>query len=200
MKATKQGKNMFKIKKTIKAGESIEIIEYTAYRYGKGNRRGKYKKPTCKAQKKRNINNAEEKLKHLIKANFVNGDIYCTFTFGTDERPKTPEEAKKIYSELLRYLKKAYRDRDTYIKYISTTGKSSKGNIHFHFLLQRISTEDIKRLWKYGNVIIKPLDTQNFTDIIEYFMKEKNVLFNKRWNSSKNLTKPKITVDIICGE
>ncbi|MBQ6873869.1 MAG: hypothetical protein IJO24_06205 [Clostridia bacterium] len=193
------------IKQTIRAGKTIEVHKHYSARYGKGTQgRKKHQNKTSEKAAEVNRQQAIKKLRGLLNANFVDGDIHAVFTYAKDKRPSDSAEAKKEYSKLLRELKKAFAKANKEFKYVSATEYKNKA-IHHHFVLPNIDVNLLRKAWKNGKVLITVLDTDGqYGNLAEYFVKEtektakeRDGLYKKRWNASQNLTKPIIITEII---
>lgn len=88
------------VKRTTRAGKTIEVEYFYTSRYNKkgGSRKDKVK-PTREEQKKVNTRAAERKLRLLINANYGYGDFHLVLDYirvkGKPDR--TREEMKRIY-------------------------------------------------------------------------------------------------------
>lgn len=190
------------IKKTVKAGRTIETKYYHASRYGVHTPRSEHKNPTAEAVEKINIRNAVEKLTHLINHNFDEGDLYLTPTCKSELRPKNENEAKMMYQKFLRNLRKEYKKAGKVLKYVAVTGIGKLGAVHFHLVINYIDVRTIQKLWTYGSVCIKPLnDTGNHAKLAEYLVKN-GVKYRKSKNekiytTSRNLKKPIVKKEVI---
>jgi hypothetical protein len=81
------------IKKTVKAGKTMEIIKYHDRAHGKkGGPRQKRKNPTSLRQELANRRRAENRLRWLLNANFEDGDLSltCTYVKRAGEEPMCP--------------------------------------------------------------------------------------------------------------
>lgn len=194
------------IKKIIEAGQTLEIHKYYSARYGKGKAgRKAHEHDTTAEQEKINKKQAEMKLRGLLNANFKDGDYHVTFTFAPDKRPETPEETQKIYNHLMRDLRREYSRRGLIFKYVAVIEYGKRGVIHFHIVLSKIDTSVFLKVWKCGRAHPEILCTNGqYSELAAYLIKETQGksaevqrVFNKRWNASKNLIKPKITVEIV---
>lgn len=192
------------IKRTTYAGKTIRVDKYYSSRYGKQIQRGPRAESTDEAQQERNRQNAIRRLNALLNCNFEDGDFHVVFTYRQDDRPKSADEAKKAYGELMKKLKKAYTKAGFEFKYIAVTEYESK-SIHHHLILKKVDTGVILKCWKRGKAHITILDTDGeYYKLAEYLVKEtdrtakkKGGLFKKRWNASKGLKQPIIVREII---
>ncbi len=113
--------------------------------------RRKLGKPSRPCQEALNEKNAKMRLKRLIEANFAEGkDIFVTFTFDKGHRPETRAEARKIFLNFLRRLRRAWKSkgipgepRGIYV----LEGKDG-GHIHIHVVMScGMDQATVKELW-----------------------------------------------------
>jgi hypothetical protein len=128
------------VKRTTKAGKTIEVEYYYTSRYNKrGGSRGYKVKPTREQQKKVNTRAAERKLRLLMNENFTYRDYHIVLDYirekGKPER--TIEEMKKDIAVFLRELRKAYRAAGQELKYIHVMEIGKKGARHHHLVINR---------------------------------------------------------------
>lgn len=188
------------LKKTWKLKNRIEVRKYHTARYGvKGERRREKTKPTKEEMKKINERNAVKRLLRLIRANFEEGDAFLTLTFAEEKRPKTPEEAKRIFDTFIRRMRTRYRKLGIELKWIAVAEFMNK-YIHFHIILNNIQDFNpvIRECWTWGGVNIAPLwEKGNYEQLAEYMLKETSktakmtgVPFSQRYRRSRNLVDP----------
>lgn len=194
------------VKEVCYAGDSVETRKYFSSRY-KSEKwdRQKSKKPTTEEMERVNEQNAERKLMRLLRCNFKRNDWYLTFTYRKDERPETVEKAKDNLKKLKRKLRALYKKNKTELKYIFVTEYENKA-IHHHAVVNYLDMREIQKVWPYGTIKPKLLYTEDgyFKKLAEYLIKEtkrtfkkKETVSRKRWESSRNLEKPKIVKKII---
>jgi len=174
-------------------------------RYGKKNiPRSQNINSTSEAVKKVNERQAETKLRNLLNANFGYKDIHLVLTYKKESRP-TPEQSRIYLEKFMRDLRKLYKHEGKELKYISVTEFNNKA-IHHHLVINKF--DDLSKLmdlWSYGQPRPTFLyNTGEYSQLASYLIKETSKTFNsnekiygKRWNSSRNLVKPKITRRII---
>lgn len=201
------------VKRTTKAGKTIEIEFFYTSRYNKkgGSRKDKVK-PTREEQKKVNTRVAERKLRLLMNNNFVYGDYHIVLDYirkkGKPDRTK--EEMKKDIAVFLRELRKEYKAAGKELKYIHVMEIGEKGARHHHLVINQIDTKILQKAWYkayegHTRVKVFPLDdTGQYAKLAAYFIKytDKTVgtekeLQGKRWNCSKNLVRPEPKYEII---
>ena len=201
------------VKRTTKAGKTIEVEFYYTSRYNKkgGSRKDKVK-PTREEQKKVNTRAAERKLRLLINNNFGYGDYHVVLDYirqkGKPDRTK--EEIKKDIAVFLRELRKEYKKAGKELKYIHVMEIGKKGARHHHLVINKIDTKILQRAWYkayegHNRVKVFPLDdTGQYGELAAYLIKytDKTVgtedeLQGKRWNCSKNLVRPEPEYEIV---
>ena len=191
------------LKRVVRAGDMIFVKKYFSSRYGKKNDGQKAAKSTPSTEKMQDTNarNAIDKLTWLINANFSDGDFHMVLTY-RDEKP-SPEQAAENLRRYLRKLRAEYKKAGEELKYIWVTEYQSS-RIHHHVLLNKFDTTVLSKLWKHGSSHFTPLYSQgDYTKLATYFVKEtektykNSIIGGKRWNSSQNLTKPKIEKEVV---
>lgn len=129
--------------------EYCDTTIYTVKAPRKARRKlGKASRPCQEALNERN---AKMRLKRLIEANFTEGkDIFVTFTFDKGHKPETRAEARKLFTNFLRRLRRAWKakgiagePRGIYV----LEGKDG-GHIHIHVVMSAgMDYETVKELW-----------------------------------------------------
>ena len=202
------------VKRTTRAGKTIEVECYFTSRYNKrgGSRKDKVK-ATREEQKKVNTRVAERKLRLLMNNNFGYGDYHIVLDYirKRGQPDRTKEEMKKDIAVFLRELRKQYRLRGKELKYIHVMEIGEKGARHHHLVINQIDTQILQEAWfkayanKDSRVKVFPLDkTGQYKKLASYFikytdktMKTDKALQGKRWNCSKNLIRPKSKYQIM---
>lgn len=201
------------VKRTTRAGKTIEVEYYFTSRYNKrgGSRKDKVK-ATREEQKKVNTRIAERKLRLLMNHNFGYGDYHVVLDYvrkrGMPERTK--EEMRKDIAVFLRELRKKYKERGKELKYIHVMEIGEKGARHHHLVINNIDTKILQEAWYkayegHNRVKVFPLDdTGQYKKLASYFikytdkvMKTDKALQGKRYNCSKNLVRPEPKYKII---
>ncbi len=112
-------------------------------RYGaKGEKRKKREKATPEQIAKQNQMNREKRMRHLIKENFNENDLWITFKYPKGTR-KLIREFKNDLRKFLRKARKEYKKLGEEFKYIYRIEIGSKGGIHIHMLANRIRDADL---------------------------------------------------------
>ena len=183
------------------AGRIRVIQKYQSSRYGsKGKRRGEWQRPTPQAVERANERRALEKLWLLLNANFAEGDLFVLLTYRKENRPDG-DTAKEQLAKFLRKARALYRREGKELKYIWVT-EYKNAAIHHHLVMNRIDPTLLAPLWPHGMVRTESLyEDGQFRGLAEYLIKETSKTFReaggKRWNPSKNLTRPKESRQVV---
>lgn len=202
------------VKRTTRAGRTVEVEYYYTSRYNrKGQKRADKVKPTDEAQKKVNKRQAERKLRLLLNANFGYGDYHVVLDY--IRKPDTPdrskEEMKQDIAVFLREARKLYRKNGKELKYIHVMEIGKKGARHHHLVINKLDTELLQQAWYkaydgHNRIKVFPLDDSgNYADLAAYLIKytdehrteEDGALMSKRYNCSKNLVRPEPEYEIV---
>lgn len=178
--------------------------KYVGHYGAKGEHRAKKQKRTPEYIEKQNQYQRTKTVRHLIKANFKEGDMWITLTY-SDKEGRTIKDIAEDLSKFLKNLRYQYKKAGEACKYIYRIEIGSKGGIHVHIVLNRIRDLDIliQRLWKHGKSYIELLDGGTYEKLAEYIVKQptdqqKKLLktFDEdarkliRYSCSRNLTRP----------
>ena len=191
------------------AGDTIEIRKYYSSRYKvKGIKRSENKKPTVEEQKVVNSKRAEKELRRIINTNFKEGDYHLVLTYRKEDRTEDKEEIKKQMAKFVRGMREEYKKQGLEFKYVHVAEVGERGALHHHLVVNAIDPKVINKLWKYGRVKINLLDeTGQYKKLASYLIKytdkvigTEREIYGKRWNSSKNLEKPRIKKRIVSSK
>lgn len=194
------------IREICKAGKTIEVSEYCAYRFGKRSERGSNKESTRKQQEILNRRYSEIKLRRLLNTNFRYGDYHLVLNYKPDKRPENKEGLQKDVKKFLRKMRGEYKKNGKELKYIYVLEIGSRGAMHIHLVVNEIATGIIQEAWKEnGYIHVHPLDnTGQYSKLAAYLIKYSDKWLNtdkalqgKRWQGSRNLKQPKITKKVI---
>lgn len=187
------------IKSVCKAGKTKEIAKYYTRRFQpKGEKRNPKEKATSEKQKKVNDRQLVRKLTRILNENFDGTSRYVTFSYSKDNRPPDVETLLAQIRELLKKMRKVYKEEGQALMYVETAEVGSRGAAHIHMVINDIDMRKIEKLWKYGYVSSKPLDDSGqYRKLAEYFIKyyqktkETNEQIQKKaYNCSRNLKRP----------
>ena len=178
--------------------------KYYSSRYGKkGCKRGQARKTTSEEQLKINERNAAKQLRRLIETNFAPGDYHLVLTYRRELRP-TPDTAKGRLEKFLRGLRKEFKQMGGDLKYICVTEKEAR-SIHHHLIIPACDPSLITKHWPWGRPHITQMDeVGGYKALADYLIKETSRTFGtansvqgKRYNASRNLTKPNVKREIV---
>lgn len=190
--------------------ESIEYEYKYAGNYGaKGEKRTKKKKASPEQIKKQNQKNKETRMRRLIKANFVEGDIWGTLKYPAGIR-KTVWEIMDDLSKFQGKMRYQYKKRGEPFKWVTRMEIGKEGGIHIHILLNRVRGEPaidelMQEKWIHGRVYYTSIyDAGGFEKLAAYITKqpkeeaaEQMSLFPEeeqkelvKYSSSRNLIRP----------
>lgn len=173
--------------------------------YGaKGEKRAPKQKRTPEDIERQNQYQRKKTVRHLIKANFSEGDYYTTLTY-----PKgtagTIREVSKDLTKFLANMRYWFKKQNIPFKYIYRIEIGSRGGIHVHIIMNRIPDIDklIQTHWIHGKAHNELLDDGTYEQLAEYIVKpptdqQKKLLktFNEsakkliRYSCSRNLERP----------
>lgn len=135
----------------------------------------------------------------LVNANFDSNSLYSTLTFDDDNEVHDPKLAKRLRDNYIRRLRRKYPDAVIFA-YIGF-GKNTH-RLHMHILSKGIPKEEIKRLWKYGDIKrVDNLREHNVYDGVDHgedYTQLANYLFDHwepeigghRWFNTRNAVRP----------
>lgn len=178
--------------------------KFAGYYGAKGEHRAKKRKRTPEYIEKQNQYQRTRTVRHLLKANFREGDYWTTLTYA-DKGGRTIKDIGSDLTKFLKNLRYQYKKADEPCKYIYRIEIGSKGGIHVHIILNRIPDLDIiiQRLWKHGKTYNELLDNGTYEKLADYIVKQptdqqKKLLktFDEdakkliRYSCSRNLVRP----------
>lgn len=187
--------------KTIKSGEMLECEIYPIWKTSKRNNRGEKKKPSRETQKSLNEKNTKKNIIRLINTNFVSEDIWATFTYDKEHLPDDPAQAKKDMQNYIRRINRYVKKNDLpALKYIYVTEyeedeKKGKKRVHHHIIMNFRDRDTAEEIWdKGGRTNARRLqpDDYGLEGLARYITKDPKS--SKRYTTSRNLEKPKITI------
>lgn len=197
------------IKRTVIAGETVEILKYYSGRYGRHTPKGD---PLPRSDEEKetaeraNLRRQERELRWTLNANFKDGrDALVTLSWkkGQDQ----PEDSKTMRREtgnFIRKIRRAYRKAGKELRYCYTMEIGPKGSRHIHMVLSNADLSEIQRCWP-GIVDVRPLYSNgNYADIASYFVKyslktekTEGQKLGRRYSCSHNMIKPKIRIEVV---
>lgn len=192
------------IKKTYYFKNSIEVEKIHTRRYGKkGGKNNPKVNKTPEAMAEHNRQQAIDKLRRIIKANFEDG-FHMVLTYNKKDRPdaRLAYKQKKNFLERLKYhMKKMGYE----LKYIEVTEYEGKA-IHHHLVINSFPEliELVREQWPFGQANFTPIyKDEDVSTLAEYLIKERDKTFRddpfakKRYSRSRNLIVPEPKVEII---
>ena len=194
------------IKRTVRAGRTIEVEKYYSARWGvRGGHRAAHTAPTGETQAAVNERRAVCRLRWLLNENFRDGDLHAVLTYREDNRPDE-QQARQNMEKLLRVLRKTAKKAGAELRYVHATEYKRK-KIHHHLIAAGVTLEQLRKAWPHGGVHVTPLYGGEYPALAEYIVKEtrktfreQDAPFAKRWCASRNLRKPQIRVEAIPAE
>ena len=193
------------VRKTVLAGNTIEIKKYHSYFcLEKGAKRNPKKKDTPEKQIKVNLRHAEERLRWLMNANFRRGDSLVTTSFNSENRPQDSAEMQQYVKKFLERLRKEFKKQGKELKYVYVKERGKRSALHIHILMSQVDADTLRKCWTFGMFKLETVVTDECSGIASYFIKYsakteevEGELVGKRWNPSKNLVKPTIKTERI---
>lgn len=187
--------------KTIKSGNMLEVEIYPIWDTHTSTTRAKKTKASRATQKNLNYKNAVKNVIRLVNTNFTDGDVWATLTYDNDHLPRTRAAAEKELTKYIRRLK-YYAEKHGLppIKYVYWTEfendeKKGKIRVHHHLVTNFRDRDVLEELWHNGGrnrTRRLYADENEYEGMTRYCMKDPKGA--KRYITSKNLTKPQITV------
>jgi len=180
-----------------------KAVEKSHTRRLKGGPRAKKEAETSEAVRAENHRRRIRLCQLLIMANFQPGDLFLDLTYEKSKRPEDIQEAKQIFREFMRKLKRKAKKAGLETKWIMTTEKGERGACHHHVIIndepriQRWITE----LWNKGVVhfqhIYDPGD--GFMRLAEYMVKQAKAgeQVGVSYSRSRNLIVPQAKEEIV---
>ncbi len=179
--------------RTVKAGDELESIIYPIYR--KKTQRSARETVTREAQQRLNNWNSSRRFMRLAHANFGPKDLYITLT---SEVAPTMEQAHRDIENYLRrvarWRKKHGLPKAKYLYVIEYDDDGREVRTHQHVIMSDMDRDVAEALWRRGRTQSSRLqpDGKGLEGLSKYLTKPCKK--GKRWNGSRNLTKPTDTV------
>ena len=179
------------------AAESLEIKKISTYPMfdirEKYKSRKQKKKQSRKEQKDWNEKNAKEYFIAKAHCNFDTSDYVWHITLNDEHRPKTLEEAEKMFRNLIikvnRWRKKRELPR---ARYMAVIEYGESGKLHWHILIDgKLHRDILEEAWKKGSSNVDRIkqNEEGFKDLCKYMLKDPKG--KKRYKPSRgNLVEP----------
>jgi len=182
-----------------KCGEYLRVHQFPVRKKAKG-KRGKRFQVTTAIQANLNKKNAFHRMADLFHTNFTADDLAVRFSYTDEEMPQTIDDAQRNMQNYLRRVKRRYK---TEIRYIYITEQAKSGRIHHHLVISgaNFTRDELEEMWKLGHCNSRRLqfNEEGLIGLAIYFVKEpakkEESKIIRRWNSSKNLKQPTVTVN-----
>jgi hypothetical protein len=179
-------------RKITQSGQNVIEIEYiqSKDRGAATKTRQQSEGITNASQQLANYFNIIRRVSRLANANFTEEDLFITLTYRGKIQP-TPEEAKQKINQFFRDIRKLRGVlRMPEPKYLEVTENKKRNRIHHHALINKMSMDDVCRIWPHGRVIASPLEPGEYTGIAHYILKDMAEPNQRRYKYSKNLIRP----------
>lgn len=189
----------------------IEVYKYYSGRFGKKI----YNAPAQRKTPLKQIKYQEKKTTRIcgwkIAQNFTKGDLWVTLTYPA-RKVVEPEKARKDISLFLTYLRRVYKKAGKEVKYIYTAGRTKRGMVHFHMVLNKFDTLTISEIWHkitaggchFKHLYVNEYNYVDYKKIADYLIKNsqetfysKNRIHKKRFCASLNLPLPVVEKKVI---
>ncbi|MCI9110287.1 hypothetical protein [uncultured Clostridium sp.] len=177
--------------------ESLEIKKISTYPVfdikEKSKSRKKKMEQSRKEQKDWNEKNAKEYFFSKAHCNFDTSDYVWHITFNEEHRPKTLEEAEKIFRNLMikvnRWRKSSGISR---ARYMAVVEYGETGKVHWHILIDgKLHRDILETAWNKGTSNVDRLqqDEEGIRKLCKYMLKDPKG--KKRYKASRgNLIEP----------
>ena len=184
--------------KTITSGDVVECEIYPIWNTQNEARQARAA-TTREAQRNLNAKNARKAMARKINANFTGDDLCITLTYSGGV--PTEDQARRDIQNYLRRVRKYRRKRGLpELKYVyviefdAGEGAKPKKRVHHHVVMSGMDRDDAERLWGKGYANTRRLqpDEYGLEALARYLVKDPRGA--KRWNASRNLKEPKVTV------
>lgn len=168
----------------------------TGHRHG----RGRKSNPTSEIQRLVNDKQSWQKLKWLLAANFIRGDIVGCLTF---DEAHLPENRKQVENKFKWFRKKAEAARrargQELMMFWSIEHRHGDGRWHIHIVVNATGGEayaELHRLWGQGETEFTALRVdakKNYETLARYMCKEAREKVGQRsWSYTRNAKKPEV--------
>ena len=190
-----------KTKKIITAGSLVvEAIYPRCDRRDSQQARAAKRKASTEAQRRMNQIYSHQKLKLLLAANFVPGDLVVTLTCDDEHLPASRKEAQAQLKYFRQRLTAARKRRGQSLVMVwATESKHGEGRWHHHCVINATGDDydEIRQLWRYGvDIEIQPLrldKEKNYKTLAMYMAKEEREKIGLRsWSYTRNAQQPEV--------
>lgn len=192
---------MPKRKKIIVAGHLVmEAIYPVATRWDSPKARSAKKHLSTEAQKRMNAKYSYQKLELMLAANFVPGDLFCTFTFRPELLPKDRKACEARFKDFRAKLAKECKKNGEDLRAVwAIEHKHGEAAWHIHCVLNNaVDYAAITAAWGRGMVDIRKLrldGDQNYESLARYMSKEEREHVGLRsWSYTRTCRHPEIEI------
>lgn len=187
-------------KKIITAGPLVMETIYPRVKSSDSSRaRQAKKKASSEAQARMNHIYSWQKLKLLLAANLVRGDLVFTLTFSDERLPATREQVRRIVAGFRDKLSSARQTRGKrLVMFWNIEHLHGEGRWHIHCAANSTGNdyEEITRLWGRGSVDFSRLRVdreKNYETLARYMAKEDRDKPGLRaWSYTRNAKRPEV--------
>ena len=191
--------NYVYMRRTITSGKIVELEIYPVWKCKHDISRKTERNKSKESQKNLNNKNSKKKVVRLINSNFGKEDLFITISYEDGYLPNESTARKDMQNyirRLKRYRKKKGLDELKYIYsigYSNNPESSKKVRIHHHILINKMDRDEAEKLWGNGFANSKRLQPNDFelTGVAKYIANQGS----ERWGASRNLQKPKFSVN-----
>lgn len=211
-------------KRTIIAGNTREVEKFFDYRDNRGSEsRMPRMELSPEAQQLKNERQAERRLRQLMNANFDNNSWYLTMDCIKEDGQDFVSivEMGRMLEVFQRKCRAVWKKLGQEYKYVSVMAIGARSARHFHLVFSELKgtgykamRDKLQAIWdsvyltngrtRRSYIHLENLYGDNYGDLAAYFIKQSKTTFatygrkiGKRWNSSRNLVKPKVIVERI---
>ena len=182
--------------RTIKSGDELESLIYPIYR--KKTARNAKKAVTRAEQQRLNDWNSSRWFMRWLHTNFGRRDLFLTFTYAVAPTLRQAHRDIECYfKRVKRWRKKHGLPELKYLYVIEYEEDGRQVRMHSHVIMSDMDRDAAETLWGSGRTRSSRLqpDDKALEGLAIYLTKQtrKESKKGKRWNKSRNLTKPKDT-------
>lgn len=188
-------------KKIVVAGPLVQEAVYKTHRTSAAEKgRSRRINPSSEARKLINAKNSWQKLKLMLAANFIKGDIVGCLTFDPAHLPETRAQVINKLRYFAAKLTAARRARGKeLVMFWNIEHNHGDGRWHIHIVLNATGGEDyaeIHRLWGQGETELSSLRVdkkKNYESLARYMCKEpREKLGQRSWSHTRNAKHPEV--------
>lgn len=187
-------------KKIVSAGPLVQEAVYkTGRAEQRDGQRAKKRTATSDAQRLINARYSWQKLKLLLAANLIRGDIVGCLTFDDEHLPETRKTVENKFKWFRKKLAEARRARgQQLVMFWTIEHRHGDGRWHIHIALNATGGDyaEILRLWGQGEVELAALRVdkkKNYESLARYMCKESREKLGQRsWSYTRGVKQPEV--------